>query len=1654
MRPNVLGAWIDGDGVRFHVWAPVATSVSVLVEQAGSFRLARSADGTWIGFVPKLKAGARYRYQVDDQGAFPDPCSRFQPDGVHGPSEVIDPSSFAWTDAGWKGIGLDELIVYELHVGTFSEAGTFAGVIEHLPALVELGVTALELMPVADFPGKRNWGYDGVDLFASARCYGRPDDLRRLVDEAHRLGLAVLLDVVYNHLGPDGNYLAVYSPYYFSQRHHTHWGQALNFDGEHSEPVRAFFIANALHWIHEYHIDGLRLDATHAILDDSPRPFFAELAEKVHASVTGRQVLVVAEDHRNLAVLFKPAGEGGWNLDAVWADDFHHEMRRLLAGDHEGYFRDYQGTPADVATTLRQGWFFCGQHSEHFGGPRGSDPQGLPPRTFVHCLQNHDQIGNRALGERLHQQIDAAAFRAATVLLLCSPCTPLLFMGQEWAASTPFLFFTDHNAELGPKVTEGRRREFRHFAAFADPQAQAKIPDCQAESTFLASRLNWQERVQLPHAAMLRLHAELLRLRRTLPALRSSRSEDFEVAATEGGIVLLRRPGDSGTRVVIVVQLQGGGAVDLLGHPLLATTAHHRWEPILTTEDPAFAVDSRQPRIDLVENGVTLHFHRPGAVIFKEIAVPAVAGSAAPILESPFADDEAFRRYLRDQRRLPLATYRLQLQPAFTFRDAAAIIPYLAELGISDVYCSSYLKAAPGSTHGYDICDYGTLNPELGSDADYQAFLDELSAHGMGHVLDFVPNHMAVEPVQNLWWHDMLEHGPASPFARFFDVDWDPEKPELKNRVLLPFLGDQYGAVLERGELKLVLEDGRLSVVSGGDTRRPIDPAQYPAVLGLHSESLQDKLAPTDPQHLEFLSILTALEHLPAVTETAPERSAVRLRESRLACKRLAELLAAAAAIRDHVEQNLRTLNGAPGKPASFDALHNLLEHQAFRLAYWKTAGHEINYRRFFDINQLAGLRMEEPAVFTATHALVLRLIGAGKITGLRLDHIDGLFDPAGYLEMLQAAIFEERAAAFLGLPFGGERLARTGAQKVHARARTFLMMWRRKRERQRDPGGIAERPLYVVAEKILSTDEDLLPNWPIHGSTGYDFLNDVNRLFVDARNATALKRVYARFSGRSAPLAELVYACKRTISGTSLASELNVLGQMLNRISEADRRTRDFTLFSLRQALREIAVCFSVYRTYVDESGATPTDAQLIDLAIRRARARNPAMESSVFDFIRAALVPDRTQLTADQYRARLRFAMKFQQYSGPLQAKGLEDTAFYQYNVLISLNEVGGDPQRFGGTLTQFHEANLRRLSTFPHGLLATATHDTKRGEDARARLNVLSEIPGGALKRHSVSRWARLNARHRTTIDGVPAPDRNDEYLFYQALLGVWPAEPMGTTHAAAPADFVERMRQFMQKAVKEAKEHTSWISPNEAYDRAVADFVAKSLTGTHGRRFLAEFLPLQQRVARLGLINSLAQLVLKIVSPGVPDFYQGNELWDWSLVDPDNRRPVDFAQRRPMLEDVAPLFSDGAVRTPALADMLENGHDGRIKLWLTVLGLRLRQRFAGVFQRGEYLPLEADGEHAEHVVAIGRRFEGSRIIAVVPRLLGQITPDPRSLPMGPGFWKATCLKLPPAFSGAYENGLTFERLPGDGTSRLPLSNILQGCPVAILHAEARR
>ena len=967
--------------------------------------------------------------------------------------------------------------------------------------------------------------------------------------------------------------------------------------------------------------------------------------------------------------------------------------------------------------------------------------------------------------------------------------------------------------------------------------------------------------------------------------------------------------------------------------------------------------------------------------------------------------------------RRPVSTYRLQLHGDFRFADAQEVLPYLAALGVTECYSSPLLKANPGSKHGYDICEHGQVNPELGSRADFDRFCDALQAHGLGHIVDIVPNHMACDPRSNPWWRDVLENGPSSPFSSYFDIDWEPIKPELKGKVLLPVLGDQYGRVLERGELQLRFADGALHL-RYFDQEFPVNPRRVPLILGLHLDELERDLA-GDPGLREYLSILTALQNLPANTERDAARIAERQREKEVARERLARLVEATPRIRTHVEACIRFANGVPGQAASFDLLHGLLELQAYRLAYWRTASDEINYRRFFDINELVALRMEEPAVFDAAHGLVRRLVGEGKVTGLRVDHPDGLFDPAAYFDRLQQMAKEVGASAGRTSPEGG---------------------------------------FYVVAEKILSPGESLSPDWQVCGTTGYGFLNAVSGLFVDGRQVRRLERVYARFTGLRDTFGEVAYQSKRTIMLTSMASELNVLAHALNRLSERDRQSRDFTLNSCRKVLREAVACFSVYRTYVSARGASAFDHATVEAALVEARRRNPLMEASIFDFLRDILLPPPLPADAsgdDTVSERLRFAMKMQQYTSPVQAKGVEDTAFYRYHVLISGNDVGGHPDRPAVSPSAFHEANRQRAAAWPLEMNTTATHDTKRGEDARMRLNVLSEMPDAW--RAAVSAWARINARHRTKIQDAWAPDRNDEYLFYQALLGAWPVDAaVGSGAGRAPADLVARLGAYMQKAVREAKVHTSWIDANPAYTDALARFVEKTLTADTAERFLASFRPLARRVARLGMINSLSQLVLKLASPGVPDCYQGSELWDLSLVDPDNRRPVDFAHRRRLLDSLEPLAERvGAGRTAEreIADLVGHWEDGRIKLFVLMCGLRFRRDHPALMAGGAYQPLALDGPAADHLVAFARHDESGTLLAVVPRLIVPLAPADRPLPLG-DVWASTLVVLPEALAGRrYAHVLTGEIVEaGPAPSGLAASAVFRTSPVALLWARA--
>ncbi|HET7478809.1 MAG TPA: malto-oligosyltrehalose synthase, partial [Rubrobacteraceae bacterium] len=704
--------------------------------------------------------------------------------------------------------------------------------------------------------------------------------------------------------------------------------------------------------------------------------------------------------------------------------------------------------------------------------------------------------------------------------------------------------------------------------------------------------------------------------------------------------------------------------------------------------------------------------------------------------------------------RVPRTTYRLQLNKDFTFADAAALVPYLSELGISDLYASPYMKARPGSTHGYDVIDHNALNPEIGSDEDYERLISALRDHGMGQLLDIVPNHMGVGS-DNPWWTDVLEHGPASPRARYFDIDWYPtNRPGLHGKVLLPVLGDHYRAVLENGELKLSFDAGEGSLAVGYyEHHCPLDPQSYPMVL----EGLEG--LPDDEHALELESLVTAFGNLPGQSATDEEAVAERVRDAAINQGRLARLCAESAEIGRAIERRVREINGNVDDPESFEGLHGILEEQAYRLVFWRVASDEINYRRFFAINDLAGVRVEDEEVFEATHQLILQLVAEGKVQGLRIDHPDGLYDPAGYFRRLQQA-----AGAALGSesPDEGE-------------------------------------PLYVLVEKILAHHEHLPEDWPVAGTTGYEFTNLVNGLFVDAAGEAGMDRAYRRFIGRRVDFEELLYGCKKLIMKEALASELNVLSRRLLSISGgfAGRRSHDFTINALRDALTEVVAEFPVYRTYASEGGLSEQDARYVEWAVARARKRSTAADTTVFDFIRDVLLLNEDG--PEEHRASvLAFVMKFQQYTGPVMAKGMEDTALYIYNRLSSLNEVGGEPERFAVSPAAFHHLNAERAKHWPHAMLASSTHDTKRGEDVRARINVLSEMPSEW--RAALVRWGRLNRSRRREVDGDLAPSRNDEYLLYQTLLGAW---PLGEMSEDALADFTGRIKAYMEKAIREAQ-----------------------------------------------------------------------------------------------------------------------------------------------------------------------------------------------------------------------------------------------------------
>jgi (1->4)-alpha-D-glucan 1-alpha-D-glucosylmutase len=858
----------------------------------------------------------------------------------------------------------------------------------------------------------------------------------------------------------------------------------------------------------------------------------------------------------------------------------------------------------------------------------------------------------------------------------------------------------------------------------------------------------------------------------------------------------------------------------------------------------------------------------------------------------------------------PRATYRLQLNSGFGFAAAAALAPYLRKLGITHVYTSPILKARPGSMHGYDIVAHDTLNPELGDAAQFRAMVEAFRAAGLALLVDFVPNHMGVGGADNPLWLDVLEWGPESAYAGWFDIDWEPHRGYLHEKLLVPVLGEQYGIELDAGKLVLKLDEaaGELAVWAYDTHKLPLCPLTYGEVLGDRHPTLEN-----------------LGDEFGALREWRPQvvRRAAELKRTLAAAARDdPEVRAALAAAVERVNR--------PDEDGVRRALDGVIAKQYWRAAHFRVAGDDINYRRFFNINDLAGLRIELPEVFEHVHGLVLELLRTRVVDGLRIDHIDGLLEPRAYLERLR------RALARAGVP-----------------------------------------DCYVVVEKILAHGETLPDSWPVAGTTGYEFGSAVLQTLVDPASEAPLTRLYRELTDEREPFADVVHAAKLKIMRNEMASEVNVLARDAARVARQNPRTADFTHGLLRTALRELIAGFPVYRTYVDAAGrCTENDLKFLGEALAAARRRAAELDTSVFTFLARLLTGKLVEAPRSGFSrtAVLRCAMKVQQLSGPVMAKGLEDTAFYRYNRFIALNEVGGEPQRLGASVDELHAALAERARRWPHGLSATATHDTKRGEDARARLAVLSELPGEWARQVSLWRHALRRERHDA------APVANDEHYLFQSLLGAWPAElcDRQALDEHFVAAFGERMRAAMIKAVREAKLHTTWAAPDERYESAVTGLVAAALAS---REFLALFAPFASRIARLGVHNSLVQLVLKLTAPGVPDIYQGTEIWDLSLVDPDNRRPVDFAQRAELLEAVDSGLA--AARVRSLEQWLANWHDGRIKLATTRILLELRARAPDVFAAGSYEPCAVSGPRAAELVAYVRRRGGSVVLTAVQR-----------------------------------------------------------------------
>ena len=926
--------------------------------------------------------------------------------------------------------------------------------------------------------------------------------------------------------------------------------------------------------------------------------------------------------------------------------------------------------------------------------------------------------------------------------------------------------------------------------------------------------------------------------------------------------------------------------------------------------------------------------------------------------------------------RIPASTYRFQFHSEFPFQSAKNIIAYIAELGITDIYASPIFKARKGSTHGYDVVDPTLLNPELGTPEDFEALISDIKARDMGWVQDIVPNHMAYDS-ENTWLMDVLENGTDSEASDYFDIEWEHPYEDFNGRVLAPMLGNFYGQCLDNGEIQLQYDESGLTV-NYYSLRLPVKIESYTRFLTQNLGQLARLLGRRHPDFVKLLGILYLIKNAPA-----EPRGKERYDEIAFVKGLLWELYTQNPEVKNFIDNNIKFFNGENENQDRFSYLDNLLNEQFYRLAFWKVGAEEINYRRFFTVNELISVKVQEIKVFHKTHAFISQLVEEGKVTGLRIDHIDGLYDPTEYLKRLRAKVGDA----------------------------------------------------YITVEKILEFKEKLPEIWQIQGTSGYDFLNYVNGIFCQGKNEQQLTDLYQKFTGINIPYEQLFIDKKQLIVEKNLAGDVDNLARILKKIAGQTRLGIDFTMNGLKRTLAEVLVLFPVYRTYVNGDGLSEEDTSYIKEVIEAARGRIPLLVNELNFIEKLLLLEWEETLTPEQKGLRLHFVMRLQQLSGPLMAKGIEDTLFYVYNRLISLNEVGGHPGKFGLTIADFHKFNQEQNSTWTHKMNATATHDTKRGEDARARLNVLSEIPEEW--ENQVETWSDINRSCKIDVRGKAVPAPNDEYFFYQTLVGSYPF------NESENEAFVGRIKDYMLKSVREAKLYTAWLRPDSAYEEGFLAFVDKVLDFDESNSFIQEFLPFQKRVAGYGIFNSLSQTLLKYTSPGVPDTYQGTELWDLSMVDPDNRRPVDYEQRITFLKEIKEKAQTDILTL--IGDLLSSKEDGRIKLFLTYKVLQAIKANLAVFQKGDYQPLEVSGKFKEHIVAFARSNGNKTIVVITPRFLTSLI-KPGKYPLGEQVWQDTCVHLPASASSPWQDAITDQKIQANGT--LPVGEALKYFPVALL------